>query len=60
MSGTEGRTPPIRFFAATVEAIRKAGILASSTPVESFRCGKCKTIVIYTAGDIGMGGLRSS
>ena len=52
------RRPPIRLFTSAVEAIARAGILASSTPVESFRCQGCKQQVVYTAGELFMGGLR--
>lgn len=57
-NGVKGRRPPIRIVAAAADAIRKAGILASSTPTGTYRCPTCKGELVLTAGDLHMG--RSS
>lgn len=58
---TGGRIPPVRIFEDVARVIARAGILASSTPVQTVFCTKCKEIVIYSAGDVGMGrDLRST
>lgn len=54
----DSRSPPFRVLTSVAVAIAHAGILASSTPTCTFRCTKCKQTVIYTAGDLRMGGLR--
>lgn len=53
--GKLGRHPPLRFFYAAVEAVARSGILASSTPVMSYRCPTCKSYLYLTAGDCHLG-----
>ena len=50
----EGRRPPLRVYAKSVDAVARAGILASSTPLLSYRCHGCKQYTILTAGDLGL------
>lgn len=58
--GKRGRLPPLRIYGPAAEAIAKSGILASSTPFESYRCGKCKGQMVYTAGDCHLALRKSS
>lgn len=50
----EGRRPPLRFYSKSAEAVARAGILASSTPLLSYRCHGCKQYTILTAADLGL------
>lgn len=52
------RHPPFRLLTSAAVSIARTGILASSTPTATFRCSKCKQTVVYTAGEMYMGGLR--
>lgn len=50
----KARRPPFRLFKAAAEAMARAGILNSTTPVMSYRCHGCKQTLIYTAADLGL------
>lgn len=50
----DGRRPPLRFYTKSAEVVARAGILASSTPLLSYRCHGCKQYTILTAGDLGL------
>lgn len=56
--GRKGRRPPIRIVAATAHALQQTGLLASSTPFQTYRCPTCKGEIILTAGDCHLTPLR--